>query len=175
MPATQQETQEVNASLKEMVNAAVRNLLDEQPLSGYGIVHTFAEQFTVPSSAVDDANDILRLIRFPPGAYIWFLRATVSDMDTNATPTLTFSLLATDSGDNTKATLISASTAAQAGGSAALATAGIGEFVGDYYLSWKVGDAAATAAAGTISILMGYSIGVSVATSQNPKLTDVAL
>jgi hypothetical protein len=177
MPAATQSAAEVNANLTEMVNAAVRNLLDEQPRSGYGIVHTFAEDFTVPTTAIDDVNDILRLVRMPAGAYIWFGRVTATDMDTNATPTLAFSLLAIDSSDTTKATLVSASTIGQAGGSANLATAALGEFVGDYYLALKTTTAAATAAAGTLSVLIGYSIGVSnVANATlNPRLTDVAL
>lgn len=177
MAAAQQNAAEVNANLTEMVNAAVRNILDEQPKSGYGIVHVFAEDFAVPTTAIDDVNDILRLVRFPAGAYIWFMRVTATDMDTNATPLLAGSILATDSSDTTKATLISSLAGVQAGGADSLDEAAIGEFVGDYYLSWKTTTAAATAAAGTLKVLLGYSLGVSNvgSGSLNPRLTDVAL
>ena len=178
MPAATQQVAQIKANISEMANAAVRNLLDEQPKSGYATIHVFAEQYVVPTTAIDDVNDILQLLRFPAGAYIWFLRVTASDMDTNATPTLAFSVLATDTADATKATLISASTIGQAGGTAVLADAGIGEFVGDYFLSLKTTAVSATPAAGTVSVLLGYSIGVSTVTgsaTNNPRLTDIAL
>lgn len=177
MPAARQDTAEVNANLTEMVNAAVRNVVDEQPKSGYALVHVFAEDFAVPTTAIDDVNDILRLFRFPAGTYIWFMRVTATDMDTNATPTLAGSILAIDSTDTTKATLISSFTAGQAGGSDSLDEAAIGEFVGDYYLAWKASAVSATPAAGTLKVLVGYSVGVSnvAGGSLNPRLTDVAL
>ena len=177
MAATTQQAAEVNANVTEMVNAAVRNILDEQPKSGYAIVHVFAEDFTVPTTAIDDVNDILQLFRFPAGAYLWFMRVTATDMDTHATPTLVGSILATDSNDATVATLISSVAGLQAGGADSLDEAAIGEFVGNAFLSFKTTTAAATAAAGTLKVLLGFSIGVSnvAGANLNPRLTDIQL
>lgn len=175
MPASTQTAANGRGNLTEMVQGGLRNVSDLSASLGYGITHHYAESFVVPTTAIDDVNDILRLFRFPAGAYLWDLRVTASDMDTNATPTLAFSILTTDDSDVTKSTHISASTIGQAGGSAILANASIGDFVGNFWLSLKTTAVAATPAAGTIKVACSFSIGVLNTASMNPTRTDLAI
>lgn len=176
MSASTQSASNSKADVREMTRRAVQNMTDMNLTYGDGTVHCFADSYTVPTTAIDDANDILRLIKMPPGSYIWGLRITITDCDTNATPTLVFSILLTDDSDVTKATLIASSTTGQAGGSAVLDTAELGEFSGSYWLVLKTGTAAATAAAGTLKVAIMYSLGVLKPSSgPNPLMTDAGV
>lgn len=159
-----------------MLQGGMRNAQDGVSAQGYAIVHCLAESFVVPTTAIDDVNDILRLFKFPPGAYLWNLRVTASDMDTNATPLLTFSIITTDDSDVTKGTHISASTIGQAGTTAVLTNASIGDFVGGYWLALKTTAVAATATAGTVKVAVAFSIGVlNSANGLKPTLTDLSI
>lgn len=123
--------------------------------------------FTIPSTSLG-ANNIVRFLKFPAGAYIKSLRATPTDMDTHATPTLTYSLLTTDDADATVLTLVLASTNGQAAaGSDSLIAAMVGQYVGNTWLVWKTVDAAATAAAGTVALWLDIAIGVTNRTASN--------
>jgi hypothetical protein len=177
MPAAQLNAQPNYAmNVLEMAQGGLRNVNDTLSIQGYGVIHVLAESFAVTTASLDDVNDILRLFKFPPGAYLWFLRVTASDMDTNATPTLTFSILTTNDSDATQGTHISASTIGQAGGTAILTNASIGDFVGSMWLALKTTAAAATPAAGTLKVAVGFSIGVLNSTNGlKPTLTDVAV
>lgn len=120
----------------------------------------FAQKFTVPATSVDDNDDILRLFKFPAGAYIWRWRSTPSDMDSGAN--LVYSILATDDADVTKVTLVSGSTKAQAAsGSDVLADAATGRYVGNYWCCVKATTGAAAGALdGTLKCAWQLSIGV---------------
>lgn len=173
MSASTQTCSNARANLTDMTRGSVQNLLDIELTSGFATTHVYADSYTVPTTAIDDANDILRLFKFPAGAYLWQLRITATDMDTNATPTLVFDILAIDDSDTTKQTLINDTTIGQGAGSDSLDEAQIGKFVGNYWLALKTGTAAATAAAGTLKVVALYSLGVMTsAAGLNPKMTD---
>lgn len=118
-----------------------------------------AQTFTIPAASLA-AGSIVRFFKFPAGSYIIDWRSTPTDMDTG-TAALTYSILTTDDSDVTKVTLVSASTNAQAAaGSDSLIAAVKGRYVGNQWLVWKTGTAAATAAAGTIKVYCGFAVGV---------------
>lgn len=175
MPAATQSASNAFMDTVGMVQGGVRNLSDAVYNYGYGITHCLGDSFVVPTTAIDDVNDILRLFKFPPGAYLWNLRVTASDMDTNATPTLTFSILTTNDADATQGTHISASNIGQAGGTAILTNASIGDFVGSQWLVLKTTATAATAAAGTLKVVVQFSIGILNSAGLNPTRTDLSL
>lgn len=118
------------------------------------------QKFTIPSTSLG-ANNLVRLWKFPAGAYILNWRSTPSDMDTNVSPGLTYSILTTDDADATQLTIVSGSTNAQAAaGSDAIISAVQGRYVGNSWLVWKTGTAAVTAAAGTLKVFCSFTIGV---------------
>ncbi len=124
------------------------------------ILLPFAQKFTVPTTSIDDANDILRLFKFPGGAYLWDMVCTPSDMDTDATPALTYSLLTTNDADVTQVTLVSGSTNGQAAaGSDRILSAAVGRYVGGQWCVMKCGTAADVPAAGTLKLAWVMSIG----------------
>lgn len=161
---------------KDVLLGCVRNLVLEERTNA-AIPFIWGDSFTLPTTSLDDNGDLRRLYLFPSGAYITDLRVTVDDMDSATTPTLTFQLLATDGSDTTKQTLVSTSTAAQAGGTVGIDTAAKGKFVGDYYLTWKTVAAAGTAVSGNAKIYVAYAIGINTyaAGGQYPLLTDAAI
>lgn len=117
------------------------------------------QKFTIPSTSLG-ANNIVRLWKFPAGAFILNWRSTPSDMDTNVSPALTYSILTTDDSDSTQLTIVSGSTNAQAAaGSDSIIAAVIGRYVGNQWLCWKTGTAAATAAAGTLKVFCSFGLG----------------
>ena len=176
MPAATTTCDNGNMNVFEMVQGATRNFTDNTAVSGYAVEHKLCESFVIPTTSIDDVNDIRRLFKFPPGAYLWTLRVTASDMDTNATPLLTFSILTTNDSDVTQGTHISASTIGQAGGTAILTDASIGDFVGSQWLVLKTTAVAATAAAGTLKVAVGFSIGVlNSSGGLNPTRTDLSI
>lgn len=184
MPASTQSTVNALVDLSQKMAAGFRNAADEgvSP-QGSAVIQVLEDSFTVPTTALDDVGDVLRLWRFPAGCFLHYLRAVFSDQDTNATPTLVGDLLITDSSDTTLHTLVSGSTKAQTGSAVAdeMLAAKRGVFVGGSYLSWKTTTAAATAAAGTIKCMAMVSIGVVTFGSatggggQDPRLTDPSI
>lgn len=141
------------------VTPALYSLVEEQ--APYCIEIPFGQKFTVPTTSLDDNNDILRLMKFPAGAFITDLRCTPSDMDTNGTPALVYSLLAINDSDATQVTIVSGSTNGQAAaGSDRIATAAVGAYVGSYWLAFKATTAAATPAAGTLKIFLKFTMGI---------------
>lgn len=117
-----------------------------------------AQKFTIPSTSLG-AGNIVRLWKFPAGAFILNWRSTPSDMDTG-TPALTYSIVVTDDADTVNLTLVSLSTNAQAAaGSDSIIAATMGRYVGNQWLAWKTGTAAATAAAGTLKVFCSFGLG----------------
>lgn len=117
------------------------------------------QKFTIPVGSTA-ASSIVRLWKFPAGAYIRQWRSTPSDMDTGGSPAITYSILTTDDADATVLTLVSGSTNAQAAaGSDALLTAAVGRYVGNSWVVWKVGTGAATGVAGTLKVYCDFAIG----------------
>lgn len=161
---------------KSVLLGCVRNLVLDENINA-GTQFVFADNFTIPTTSLDDVGDIRRLYLLPAGCYLWDLRVTAAQLDSNATPTLAFSIVTTDSSDTVKDTLISGSTVGQAGGTARIANAGVGQYAGGYYLAFKVATAAATPVAATLGVALVYSIGVNSyqAAGNYPILTDVAV
>jgi hypothetical protein len=166
----------VLAAHKEKLLGSVRNLVLDENFNT-AVPFIFADNFTIPTTSIDDVGDIRRLYLFPSGAYLTDLRVTAAQLDTNATPTLVFSIVVTKSDDSVQDTLISSSTIGQAGGTARVANTGVGQFVGDRYLALKVGTAAATAHAATLGVYVQYAVGINSyqAAGPFPILTDVAV
>lgn len=149
---------EVMADLNSWVGPATKDLIEYDLPRCYLL--PFAQNFTIPAANLV-ANDIVRLFKFPAGAYIWQWRSTPTDMDTDGTPALTYSILTTDDADVTQLTLVSGSTNAQAAaGSDSLIAGIVGRYVGNQWCVWKTGTAADVAAAGTLKCAWTMSIGV---------------
>lgn len=119
-----------------------------------------AQKFTIPAANLV-ANDIVRLWKFPAAAFLLDWRSTPSDMDTDATPALTYSILTTNDADVTQLTIVSGSTNAQAAaGSDRMISAVAGRYVGNQWCVWKTGTAADVAAAGTLKVYCSFALGV---------------
>lgn len=118
------------------------------------------QKFTIPTTALT-ANAITRLWKFPAGSFILDWRSTPSDLDTDGTPAVTYSILTTDDSDVTKVTIVSGSTNGQAAaGSDSIIAAVKGRFVGNQWCIFKCGTAADVAAAGTLKVYCAFAIGV---------------
>jgi hypothetical protein len=119
-----------------------------------------AQKFTIPA-AQTAAGSITRLWKFPSGAYLLNWRSTPSDMDTNVSPVITYSIVCTDDADAVQLTIVSGSTNAQAAaGSDSMIAAVMGRYVGNQWLSFKVGTGAATGVAGTLKVFCPFALGV---------------
>lgn len=119
-----------------------------------------AQKFTIPA-AQTAAGAITRLWKFPAGAFLLNWRSTPSDMDTNGTPTITYSIVVTDDADTVNLTVVSGSTNAQAAaGSDTMIAAVLGRYVGNQWCSFKVGTGAATGAPGTLKVFCPFAMGV---------------
>lgn len=130
------------------------------------------QKFTIPATSLT-ANDIVRLFKFPAGAFIKRWRSTPSDMDTDGTPAITYSILTTNDADATQLTLVSGSTNAQAAaGSDTLIAAVEGRYVGNQWCVWKTGTAADVAAAGTLKVYCEFAIGTINRTVRGLYLKD---
>jgi len=100
-------------------------------------------------------NKTVSLFKAPKGFTVTNVKAYATDMDTGGSPALVFSV-----GDaDTAARIISVSTSAQAGGEPTIALSTIlgYQFAAETEIVFKCTTAAATAAAGTLTIFMsGY-------------------
>lgn len=152
----------VNAAeiLNDMQRGWIEPSLRYRADTNYAPSVCIAQPFTIPASSLA-LNSIVRLFKFPAGAYIKLFRCTPSDMDTHVSPTLNYSIITTDDSDVTALTFISASQKARAAsGSDILDDALIGRYVGNQWCSFLAAAAAATAAAGTIKVFCEFSVGV---------------
>lgn len=116
------------------------------------------------TTEIDNTNDqVLLTPVFPANSRLWLLGISSTDMDTNVSATLTLNIGVGDSDGTLDTTLISGSTVGQAGTSDQMdATALPGLDVSGKYLIVDVGTAAATAAAGTLTVTFAYSTGTKV-------------
>lgn len=95
------------------------------------------------------------LLVVPKGFVLTSIDVTATDLDTNGTPTITFTI--GDVGDDDR--ILASSTIAQAGGNSTTlaATGKFYEFTQDTEIFMKIGTGAATAAAGTVTTyLFGF-------------------
>lgn len=154
--ATVNATEVLNELHSRWIEAALRSrAIDRRPA-----VEVIAQKFTIPSTSLG-ANNIVRFWKFPAGSYILDWRSTPSDLDTDATPAVTYSILTTDDADATKVTLVSGSTNGQAAaGSDSIIAAVKGRYVGNQWCVFKVGTAADVAAAGTLKVYCMFAVGV---------------
>lgn len=112
---------------------------------------------TIPTTSMDDAGDRRKIGYIPMNRsgsfYVLGLRVTATDMDTHATPTLTFKVQAVNAA-GTKTTLAGATalTIGQGGGSAGLDAAAFGKDIGGQDLEIEIVAASATGAAGTVEV-----------------------
>jgi hypothetical protein len=111
---------------------------------------------TVSCAAAPSTSDTINFFDLPANARIHMAVLSASDMDTNATPTITLNV--GDSGSATR--LFSAATVAQAGtASTALATTGIGYLTtAKTRITGTAQANAATGAAGTVTLSVLYTL-----------------
>lgn len=146
------------------VASASENNLDLQRLADYvgslrsvadagldGLLLPFKFKVAVPATSVDDDDDFIKICTFPAGFFLNDFAATLTDMDTHATPTLAGRFVLLDSADAEDSDVTASTTAGQGGGSVAIAAAAKGKYVGGLTLAWKTDTQAATEAAGTIT------------------------
>jgi hypothetical protein len=127
----------------------------------FGIPIPVLDKVTVPATAIDDANDILRLSpKFGPDTVLHDFAGTPSDLDSGANHVYDI-IWVTEAGATTL-TLVSGSTKGQAAsGSDEAAAAAKYRHVGEGYLAMKTTTGAAGGAtAGTYSYGMTLSRGV---------------
>lgn len=118
---------------------------------GYEVVCVPA---TLTVSTNPTGGDVVQMVKLPKGAIVLDVMAVASDMDTNGTPTLTFSV---GYGDSTSY-FISVSTIAQTGGvvRSSAVTARPLTLTGEDTIDILWGTTAATFAAGTIDLMVHY-------------------
>lgn len=116
-------------------------------------------QVNVPTAAIDSADEQILLIKFPDDGDVFLLRDALtdlyivpSDMDTNGSPLITFTLGIGDSDGVVDTALITDSQAARTGAADNLDAVGAPLDVSGKYLIFDVTAAAATAAAGTLGV-----------------------
>jgi len=136
------------------LEAAQRKRVTSHPMRPVGF-YPFESTTAIATTSLDDVNDEVYLVKFPENCYLLgsSLVVTATDMDTNATPTLVFDINI-DTGLS-ESTMVNNSTIGQAGGTDYSEATGIPEGlidVGGDYLGMKVVTAAATGAAGTITV-----------------------
>ena len=120
---------------------------------------------TIPTTSIDDVADIVKLFKIPANigpVYLLGLKCVSTAMDVHATPTLAFTIETYTTTDGTA--LITATTTPQAGGTAVLSSANTAQYtdISGKFIAMKVTTAAATAAAGTITISMNVYCGRAV-------------
>jgi hypothetical protein len=132
---------------------------NDQPL--YGISMPMADKATVPATAIETADDILRLSpKLPVGTHIEDFRGTPSDMDSGAN--FVYDVVAIAEDGTVIATLVSGSSKGQAAtGSDRIADAAVGKYLGECYLALKTTTGAgAGATAGTYKWYAKFAVGL---------------
>ena len=117
--------------------------------------HLIQATLTLADTDVDHVGDVCDILKFPPNCRLLALKATATDLDTHATPTLTFNIAYSATAATAGGTaLISATDVGKAGGTAYLGTTYQGGIVdvSDKYLSFDVEVVSATPAAGTLVV-----------------------
>jgi hypothetical protein len=114
---------------------------------------------TITTAMIDSGDEQVHAYLFPPNAYLYDVSVKPTDVDTHTTPTLVFDLGLADADGVLDTTLISGSTAGQAGVRDDLdATVKRFTACGGKYLTIDVTTTAATPAAGTIEIAIVYTV-----------------
>lgn len=139
---------------------------EEQAQSNSGVIVDHVT-VTVPTTALDSADEQVLVYQFansPLGGEVWLTQCVLvsDDLDTNATPTLVFDVGIGDSDGVLDTTLLSGSTAGQAGGTVVPLdpSAEAPVDVSGKFLIVDVTTAAATAAAGDIEVFVTLANGV---------------
>lgn len=150
-----------NAALnKDGSGALERHLRSALAHQAFGVPIVVGDKVTVPTTAIDDANDILRLSpKFGPDTVLHDFAGTPSDLDSGTNHVYDI-IWVTEAGVTT-VTLVSGSTKSQAAsGSDECAAAARYKHVGEGYLAMKTTTGAAGGAtAGTYSYGMTLSRG----------------
>lgn len=133
------------------------NVSSKKPIGGHGLAKTMkVAYFEVAPTAALTTSDALQFGYLPQNARVVYAYLEATDLDTDASPTLTLNI--GDSGDADR--LFAASTVGQAGtASGAIAVAGLGyKYTSDTLITGVPAANAATGAAGTIYLIIGYVI-----------------
>lgn len=123
---------------------------NSNPGERFGLIPFDSGSITVPSTSLQD-DDALLLFKFPPNCRVAQLEATLTDMDTKATPELVFALALHD-GSTQGTSLISGSTVGQGGGVCSAGSGLLSYDASEQYLAFCPSTSAGTAAAGTIRV-----------------------
>lgn len=131
----------------------INNGMFAAPLRPLGIYPFDTGAVTVATTSLDDIGDEVFVVKFPDNCYLGDFQITVTDMDSNATPTLVFSVI-TENSAGTEVVYTATTTIGQGGGTDEpdLGVQVLGKEVSNLYLGIKVTTAAATAAQGTVRI-----------------------
>lgn len=166
-------------ALAKLIESAVRNLEDNIVTGdggkGAGIPFSYGDEATLATTSLDEAADTVRLCLFPPGSYINDFRGTITDVDTNATPTIVYDVVTLTSANVVVDVLVNDSTNGQGGGTDRIANAAVYKFVGDLYLGLKIVTGAATAAAGTYNWGCTFTPGLLSLHADNASVPDPAM
>jgi hypothetical protein len=117
-----------------------------------GLMIPFKFKIAIPATSVDDDDDKVRICKFPAGFFLSDFAATLTDMDTHATPSLAGKFVLADDDDATQLDVTASTDAGEAGGSVAIAPGAKGAYVGGLSLLWHTTGDASTEAAGTITV-----------------------
>lgn len=115
------------------------------------------------TAMLDNADDEVGLFRLPKGAVVTGITASATDMDTNGSPALVIDI----GDDSDEDRLMAAATIGQAGTlSSVLAAAGhLYKYAADTLIKAYVKTAAATGAAGTLSVSVRYFVDTEFSTT----------
>jgi hypothetical protein len=110
----------------------------------------------IAAADVDTANDELDLLVFPDGVFLVRAAFKFSALDSNASKTLTMNVNINTPAGAVEKTILATSQTPRAGGYVEADATGevLGYDVGGKILTTKVGTAAATAAAGTVTVFL---------------------
>lgn len=158
--ATQDGTASKNKGGDRLVEQYLREIFENK--TPYGTIIPMAFKETIPTTAVDDVGDIIRITpKLPAGTVIHSFYGNPSDMDTNGSPALVYDVVYVNEASSVVVTIVSGSNKGQSGsGTDAIADAARGKYVGAGYVALKTTTAAATPAAGTYNYTFNFSIGL---------------
>lgn len=120
-----------------------------------GLPHAVYSTYTMTTAPAN--GDVFQMLRVPAGARITGCTLKATDIDTNATPTVTLNVGDTDDVDR----LIAAATVGQGAGTSSALVSGTGQFYkysSETIISVQIPTGPATGAIGTLELCVEYVI-----------------
>ncbi len=147
-----------------MAATVVDSTRSDHPVGVQGLI-PFSHQVAIATTSIDEAGDDVLLFKFPPNSFIKAndLDVEFDDLDTNGTPTLVVDIGVGDSDGVIDTVIINNSTGPQTGADDVADASTAGNYwvdCSDKYLIMTVVTAAATAAAGDVTVRGTYAVGL---------------